>query len=211
MDRVQKLISAILAGMCIGMGAVVFLQQANVVVGSFLFCIGLFSVIVFKFQLFTGRVGYLPCKKPDYLIELCIVWCGNFIGTFLIGSVMRTTRVYPLIAERVLEISKVKLNDSLLSIFVLSFFCGILMFVAVESAKNEAVHSAFKFPAIFLPVMVFIFSSYEHVIANMVFFSLADVWGIHTWIYITVMTIGNALGGILIPCYLKYFQLPISE
>ncbi|MFI3174000.1 MAG: formate/nitrite transporter family protein [Bacillota bacterium] len=211
MDRVKKFISAIFAGMCIGMGAVVFLQQENNMIGSFLFAIGLFSVVIFKFQLFTGRVGYLPYKNFDYVLELCIIWFGNLLGTCLIAITIQMTRIYPLIEERVVAISQLKLNDDLLSILILSFYCGILMFVAVESSKNESVQLPFKFPVVFLPVMVFILSGYEHVIANMVYFSLAKVWDFNTLIYVIVMTIGNSLGGMFIPFYLKYFRLPISE
>ena len=47
MERVRQFFSAILAGMLIGMGGTVFLSQSNPVVGSFLFAIGLFTIVVF--------------------------------------------------------------------------------------------------------------------------------------------------------------------
>ena len=70
MERVRQFFSAILAGMLIGMGGTVFLSQSNPVVGSFLFAIGLFTIVVFQLHLFTGKVGYTPFNKPVYLIEL---------------------------------------------------------------------------------------------------------------------------------------------
>ena len=54
MERVRQFFSAILAGMLIGMGGTVFLSQSNPVVGSFLFAIGLFTIVVFQLHLFTG-------------------------------------------------------------------------------------------------------------------------------------------------------------
>ena len=72
MERVRQFFSAILAGMLIGMGGTVFLSQSNPVVGSFLFAIGLFTIVVFQLHLFTGKVGYTPFNKPVYLIELVV-------------------------------------------------------------------------------------------------------------------------------------------
>ena len=70
MERVRQFFSAILAGMLIGMGGTVFLSQSNPVVGSFLFAIGLFTIVVFQLHLFTGKVGYTPFNKPVYLLSL---------------------------------------------------------------------------------------------------------------------------------------------
>ena len=63
------------------MGGVVFLSCENKVVGSFLFSLGLISVLVFGFNLYTGKV----CNK-DYLkkpLNLLIIWVGNFIGAMV--------------------------------------------------------------------------------------------------------------------------------
>lgn len=211
MDRVKEFISAILAGMCVGFAGVVSLRQTNPVIASFLFCIGMFGVIVFRLHLFTGRVGYLPHRKHNYIVELCVVWFGNLMGTHLIAEAIKLTRVYPTIFDNAMILSQEKLEDGLLSILILSFFCGVLIFMAVEAFKNNDIHHSLKFPAVFLPIMVFILSGYEQVVANMFYFSLVAVWDFNTWIHIVVMTIGNSLGGMFIPFYLKYFRLPISE
>ncbi|MFI3174001.1 MAG: formate/nitrite transporter family protein [Bacillota bacterium] len=211
MDRVKEFISAILAGMCIGFAGVVSLRQDDPVIASFLFCIGMFGIVVFGLHLFTGRVGYLPHRKHNYIAELCVVWFGNLVGVHLMAEAIKLTRIYSTIEEHARILSSRKLDDTLLSILILSFFCGVLTFMAVEAFKNKEIHHALKFPAVFLPIMVFILSGYEQVVANMFYFSLVAVWDFNTWIHVIVMTIGNSLGGMFIPFYLKYFRLPISD
>ena len=206
MNRLRQLISAILAGMGIGMGGIIFLTQSNPVVGSFLFSVGLFTVLVFQLQLYTGKIGYLVFEKPSYFIELGITWVGNFMGAFLAAWMITQTRVYGLIIQKAESIVAIKLNDTLSSIFILSIFCGLLMYIAVGTYKSNAPDSL-KFPAVFLPVMVFILSSFEHVIANMFYFSLVGVWNGKIMTYLLVMTLGNSIGGLLIPTYLKLFKV----
>lgn len=206
MERVRQFVSAILAGMLIGMGGTVYLSQANPVVGSFLFAIGLFTVVVFQLHLFTGKVGYLPFQKPIYLLELLLTWCGNFLGTMITAWMVRNSRIYAGMAEKAAGIVDIKLADSFLSLFLLAVFCGLLMFIAVDSFRNLQ-GSTLRFIAVFVPVMVFILSGFEHVVADMYYYSLVGRWSWHPICQILVMTAGNALGGLLLPLYLKIFRL----
>lgn len=206
MERVRQLVSAMIAGMLIGVGGTVFLSLQNSVVGSFLFAIGLFSVVGFQLQLFTGKIGYLIFEKPVYFIELGITWLGNLIGTYVVAWMVQHTRIYQGISEKVVRIAAVKLGDSFLSIFLLAILCGLLMFIAVDLYRNLQ-GSMLKCIAIFVPVEVFILCGFEHVIANMFYFSLANIWNGHTVVSIVVTTLGNSVGGLLIPVYLKLFRL----
>ena len=206
MERARQFISAIIAGGLIGMGGTVYLSQQNPVVGSFLFAIGLFTIVVFQLQLFTGKIGYLPLQKPIYLIELGITWIGNLIGTYIVAFMVKNSRIYEGMAEKVQTIAATKLNDDFLSIFLLAIFCGILMFIAVDIFRNQTA-STIRVIGVFVPVMVFILSGFEHVIANMYYFSLAGVWSGHCFLSILVMTLGNSVGGMVIPLYLKIFRL----
>ena len=52
------------------------------------------------------------------------------------------------------------MNDDLLSIFILSIFCNILMFIAVDGFKNNP-HEIGKYVGIFLGVTVFILCGFE--------------------------------------------------
>lgn len=206
MERTRQFVSATLAGMLIGMGGTVFLAVSNPMLGSFLFAVGLFTIVIFGLHLFTGKVGYLPMQKPTYLIELLITWCGNFCGTFLVAKAVQYTRIYENMIERVQSIAAIKLGDNFVSLFILAIFCGFLMFIAVDTFRNSK-GSAVKVIAVFVPVMVFILSGFEHVIANMFYFSLAGTWSPHTFVALLIMTLGNSFGGMLIPIYQKVFRL----
>lgn len=205
MERARQLVSAILAGMLISMGGTIYLSQSNPVVGSFLFAIGLFTIVAFQLHLFTGKIGYLPFNKPVYLIELAITWFGNLLGAGLTALMVKNSRIGGPLVEKVSGIAEIKLADSFLSIFLLSVFCGMLMFIAVDCYRNLQ-GSTLRFIAVFIPVMVFILSGFEHVVANMYYFSLAGSWSGHCFVSVLVMTLGNSVGGMLIPVYLKVFK-----
>ncbi len=207
MEQLRQFVSAVLAGFMIGMGGTVFLSQENKALGACMFGVGLFTVVVFRLQLYTGKIGYVPFEKPKYILELIIRWIGNFCGTVLIAKCVQNTRIFTVsMTDKVTSMAELKLNDSLFSILILSIFCGILMFIAVDTFK-ESQGSTIKVIAVFVPVMVFILSGFEHVIANMYYFAMANTWTFDTIIALIVMTIGNSIGGMLIPIYQRLFRL----
>ncbi len=68
-------------------------------------------------------------------------------------------------------------------------------------AKNP--HEIGKYLSLFFGVMVFILSGFEHCVANMFYFSVAAMWTGKTLLYVLVMTLGNSVGGLLIPLLRK--------
>ena len=87
------LVKGIFAGILIGIGGVVYLSVENKVAGSFLFSIGLLTICMYQMNLYTGKVGYVLVNKLNYIYELLLSLLGNFIGTFIVGSLMRLTRI----------------------------------------------------------------------------------------------------------------------
>lgn len=197
MKRVSEFLDAVLAGICIAIGGTVFLSCDNKVAGALFFCLGLFTICTFGFHLYTGKVGYVFEQPPAYLGFVALVWLGNLVGTGLVGYAIRITRVAG-IAEKAMALSQAKLDDNLLSIFVLSIFCNILMFIAVDGYKNNP-HEVGKYIGIFMGVTVFILCGFEHCVANMFYFSVANAWSGKAFLYMLVMTLGNACGGVIIP------------
>lgn len=192
------LVKSILAGIMIGIGGTVYLSVSDKVVGSILFAIGLFAILVYGFNLYTGKIGYLVSNfNFKYIRELVITLIGNFIGTFFVGFILRYTRIYSLISEKAKTLVDIKLDDTIISILILSFFCGILMYFAVNSYKE--VKDVGKYVAVFLGVIVFILCGFEHCVANMYYFSVSSSWSLNSFLYLLVMILGNSLGGILIP------------
>ena len=106
------------------------------------------------------------------------------------------------LAEKAMGLCETKLSDSLVSIFILAVLCNIMIYIAVENYKNNP-HQLGKYLAIFLGVSVFILCGFEHCIANMFYFSVANVWSLHTLGYLVVMTLGNLVGGVLPEAFKK--------
>ncbi len=186
---------AVMAGLGIAMGGIVYLSMENQVIGAFLFAIGLYAIVLNGLFLYTGKVGYLVVekKKKEYLLILLVTWLGNLVGTALGAFGASNTRISGIVSKAE-SICAVKMGDNPLSIFILAVFCGILMYIAVDGYKEKG-----NPVILFLGVSVFILSGFEHCIANMFYFSLAGAWSVKAIVYLLIMTIGNSIGGILIP------------
>ena len=194
----KKIASGFTAGLAISLGGTVFLSCENKVVGAIFFAIGLFVICVRGLNLYTGKVGYIFDNKPVYLIEVLVTIVGNFLGTLAVGTVLSFTRIYPAINEKAAGICQAKLDDSVLSIFILSVCCGMLMYLAVNGYRDYKSDIA-KILSVFLCVIVFILCGFEHSIANMYYFSVAAMWGAESFGYMGIMILGNAVGGVIFP------------
>lgn len=182
----------------IAIGGTVFLSIENKVIGASLFSIGLFGVLIYNLNLYTGKIGYLITNfNLKYIKEMIITLIGNFIGACSVGFILRYTRIYDKIYEKSLILANTKLNDNILSIFILSIFCGLLMYYAVNGFKKQTDFG--KYLVVYLGVAVFILCGFEHCIANMYYFSVADIWSLKTLGYTGIMVLGNSLGSFIIP------------
>lgn len=197
-------IKGIYAGIMIGIGGVAYLAIPNKIVGSFIFSIGLLTVCMYSLNLYTGKIGYILVNKANYIFELLLSLIGNFIGTFLVGNLMRLTRFTTYI-ETAKNLVDIKLNDNLLSIFILSIFCGIIMYIAVNNFKKENSDIG-KYIIIVMGVMAFILCGFEHCVANMFYFSIAGVWNLKVFLYLLIMVLGNSLGSVVIAFYYNKFD-----
>ncbi len=194
---------AVLAGICTAIGGCLFLGIENKVIGAFFFTFGLFAICTRDYNLFTGKVGYALDNSPSYIIDLAVIWVGNLIGTNLVAALISLTRHNDAFSSKAAEICEVKLSDNLLSIFILSVFCNILMYIAVDGFKKNP-HDVGKYIGFFLCVGGFILAGFEHCIANMFYFGLAGVWGTKSVIWLIVMTLGNTVGGLVIPFITRF-------
>ena len=207
MVKIKIFLDAIFAGIFIGIAGTVYLCSANPVMGAFLFGFGLLTIVCFQLKLFTGAVGYLVEQGKNfhnYLLDLLLIWLGNLAGCAAVGYAVRATRTLNVIRTKVENIVAVKTADSPASLFILAIFCGMLMFTAVDAFKNEKLPGVCRPVMVFLCVMVFILSGFEHCIANMYYFSAADAWNINTLILTLLMTLGNSVGGNLFAALVKH-------
>ena len=202
MKALKTFIGGILAGISIAIGGTVFLSLDNKVLGALFFTVGLFAVCTFGFNLYTGKVCYVFDQDRRYALNLPLIWLGNLAGAFLTAAAERATRIGPTLAEKAQAVCTVKLNDGLLSILLLSVFCNMLIWLAVEGFKNNP-HPAGKYLSLFFGVTVFILCGFEHCVANMYYFSVAGMWSWKTLGWILMMTLGNSAGGVLFPLLRK--------
>ncbi|MBR4057004.1 MAG: formate/nitrite transporter family protein [Oscillospiraceae bacterium] len=198
MKRIKTLVYGILAGFCISLGGAIFLSLDNKIVGTLLFTVGLFTIVTQGFNLFTGKVCYVFEKDGSYALDLVFIWLGNLIGCLIFGSLLLCTRVGAGLSEKAAGIVATKLGDGLLSIFLLSVFCNILIFIAVDGFNNGK-HELGKYLALFFGIMVFILCGFEHCVANMFYFTVAKAWSGKAILYLIVMTLGNSVGGVIFP------------
>ena len=206
MKRLGTFAYGVLAGICIAIGGTVFLATDNKVVGATFFTAGLFTICTFGFNLFTGKVCYVFERDASYAIDLPIMWLGNLCGTWLTAALESLTRQGPMLAEKAMKLAETKLADTPLSIFLLAFFCDILIFIAVDGyGKNP--HELGKYLSLFFGVIVFILCGFEHCVANMYYFAMAGVlFQGKTLLYVLIMTLGNAVGGVFFPLVRKWKQ-----
>ena len=153
---------AVVAGIVIGIGGTVYLSLENRVIGAVLFSIGLYAIVLNSLYLYTGKVGYLAGTKDKkaYGVLLIFTWLGNLVGTAIAAAGILLTRIAG-IRKTAEEICKVKFADTPVSILILSIFCGMLMYVAVDGFREK------ENPLLLLfCVSVFILCGFEHCIAT---------------------------------------------
>lgn len=197
-------ISSVLAGLCITIGAVAYLSLINLnkIVGSFLFGLGLFTIIHFGLYLYTGKVGFVLDNKPKYFLDLLICIIGNFVGMIVFSSIFKLTRIGDNLILEATKLVETKQGDTWYSIFFLAYMCGIMIYLAVKG-HQKCEYPLGKALFCFLAIMVFILCGYEHCIANAAYYTLAGVFNLKALLYFLVMIIGNGLGSISLDGLLK--------
>lgn len=207
MQKIKTIISATAGGMLIALGAMTFLSAESRVIGALFFVIGLFTICTQGYFLYTGRICYVWENDRNYLIDTLLIWFGNFAGCFIAAKLILLTRFGGAITERAAVLAEMKLGDNLLSIFILAVFCNICIYIAVEGF-NKNPHELGKYLALIIGVMVFILCGFEHCIANMFYISAAGMWSGKALVFILINTLGNTVGGWLLPMAKKVMGSP---
>ena len=189
----RKLLSGVAAGVCISLGGSVFLACENKIVGSVFFCVALLCICYKGYALFTGKVGFIPEKHgKEELSVLFLGLLGNLIGTVLCGLLVSVA--LPNLSETAAAICNTKLDQPILSTLIRGFFCGVLMYLAVSIFRDKQ-----KSIGILFCIPVFILSGFEHSIADMFYFACGKVFTCNSLLFILLVVLGNAVGGMLLP------------
>lgn len=217
---------SILAGLMITIGGSVYMACRTINSGSMnltwlgavLFAAGLFTICVYGFNLYTGRVGYIAYSFRDrrYIRLVLLVVTFNLLSTFIFGIIVAYT--FPKIAAESFNVYVPKLTNPLFKTFISGIFCGLLMFLAVDTWKQGKIIGCFLF------VPTFIFAGFDHSIANSFYNGAAfglqllseetiatvsntlklpidsfSCFSIRNALLVIVTVLGNAVGGMLVP------------
>ena len=178
-----SLTKAAAAGILICMGCIVNLKVGGGIPGAVLFSAGLWFVVNFDAELFTGRVTrdqYDPLQKLIMLLMNVIgaAVCGILASVFL-----------PEIREAAQGIASAYQDP--LKVIWQSVMCGICMYLATTPPMNRDVS---RLPFVIYGVVLFILSSYAHSIALAGYAAIAQ--GIACWV-IPLAAVGNGAGSYL--------------
>ena len=197
----------ILAGIAIGLGGFLNLLlvstgiEALRYLGGFVFSVGLFTVCFFGLHLYTGKIGYVMENNRSYALSLLIMYVGNVIGAVGFGYLMHLTGV---IQDTALTVALNKIvfdgtnGASPLKILLYSFFCCIMVFLAVDIYKKSK-NWFIKVGGLVVCVALFVITGMEHCVANMFYFAFANVYAtnfLNAFLALLIATAGNSLGAI---------------
>ncbi len=204
MKKLELFVSSILAGMLIGIAGTLYIASGKTIPGAILFTVALFSICTRGLGLFTGRVGYLLVqpKKGSYLIDLAVIWLGNFVGCMILGAIVRDTK--PMHIETAAQMSSLKLAQTPLQTILLAMLCGLLMYIAVDHYRT-CTGDLSRYLGMLLCIPAFILAGLEHLVADMYYFALglsAAQIG-QAAVFLLCCTVGNAVGAWLIPLWEK--------
>lgn len=191
-----ELKKSIAAGAMIGIGCTVYLSCENKIVGAILFSVGLFAICSFGMFLFTGKIGYVISNKNKP--NCAVIWLGNFIGSIIVSAAVRLAK--PDIHTVAAQVMEKKMSLSWVSVIILSFLCGILMYIAVDNFAKHP-HSISGIVGIVFCVSVFILCGFEHSIADMNYCVMAVSSfkeALQYLLFLIAVSVSNGLGAITI-------------
>ena len=221
-NLLKYMIMSIMAGMFVGIGVVASFSvgapfaaasspAVKLVMGS-VFSIALTLVIFTGSELFTGNnmimtIGMMKGKAS--MEDTAYVWAlsfiGNFIGALIIAYLMKLSGLIDIDPTRslIVSITAAKMNLSVPALIVRGILCNILVCMAIYICQRTENDSA-KLGIIFLCLLAFVGSGFEHSIANMALLPMGMLASSDP--SITMMgliknlgfvTLGNMIGGIV--------------
>lgn len=209
MTTVQKLISGVMAGWSISIGATAFLVSQNTAVGAVFFCIGILMVANFNGMLLT-RVTPLCAYSRLYTVgDAAVSWFTNFAGAFLGAAMVRFSRVWNGIAERVKTVVETKCADDFLSLFLLGVLCAALVAYGVLSWVKHSDNKVAQMLYLMFFITIFVFCGFDHIVANMVYYAMYLLdFGYCSGMVLSLLavTLGNVVGGAGVGLLQRYFE-----
>ena len=188
----KKILDGVSAGLMVSIGCAVFLA-CDKVVGAVLFSIALLVICFRGYSLYTGKIGFIPFshKKQDFSV-LLLGLLGNAIGMIVFGLLISVA--LPNLKETAITICTAKLTQTWYQTLIRGLFCGVLMFIAVYVYKENK-----SIVAILFAIPTFILCGFEHSVADIGYFAIANMFSLDVVLFIILVIIGNTIGSMILP------------
>jgi formate/nitrite transporter len=227
MSTRDTLIRAYMAGAILALAAVfaisINVQTGNPLLGAVLFPVGFCILYLLGFDLLTGVFVLAPLalidKRPGVTVggvlrNWGLVFTGNFLGAVTVAVMMAVVFTFGFAAEPnkvgtvIAGIGEARTLGyahygaaGMLTIFVRAMLCNWMVSTGVVGAMISTTVGG-KVLAMWMPIMVFFYMTFEHSIVNMFLFPFALIMGGHfsfmdyiLWNELPVV-LGNLIGGL---------------
>jgi len=227
MSTRDSLIRAFMAGALLALAAVFAVQvtvtTGSALLGAVLFPVGFCMLYLMGFDLLTGVFMLSPLalidKRPGVTIggvlrNWGLVFLGNFAGALVVAFLMSYVFTYGFstapgpIGEKIASIGQARTVGysaygfaGWMTIFVRGVLCNWMVSSGVVGAMIST-HVSGKVIAMWMPIMLFFFMTFEHSVVNMFLFPSALIMGgdfsiadYFVWNEIPTV-LGNLVGGI---------------
>lgn len=219
--QLLSFVKGILAGLAIGLGGFLYVLMVRFVqgelgrvLGSLLFAVGLFTVCTCMLHLYTGKIGmvYEGKQTKDFYISLPVMLIGNAIGAFGFGfalwAIFKDTSLMETVNRICTSRTTLASFDDFLAVIVQSTLCGVCVYLAVKAFSLNRLKPVGILLLVFF-VFVFVYSGFQHCIANMFYFGFGNHINGYTFINLAFCILFNSLGpifGVLLVKLIKNIQ-----
>lgn len=224
MSTRDTLIRAFMAGAILALAAVfaitITTQTGNPLLGAVLFPIGFCMLYLMGFDLLTGVFVLVPLalldKRPGVTVKGMLrnwglVFTGNFAGALTVAFMMAFVFTYGFstdpgaVGEKIANIGHARTLGyaehgfaGWMTIFLRGMLCNWMVSMGVVGAMIST-HVSGKVIAMWMPIMLFFYMTFEHSVVNMFLFPSAIIMGgdLSVWDYFMWNEIPTALGNLV--------------
>lgn len=240
MSSKDTLIRAFMAGAILALAAVfaitIATQTGSLLIGAILFPVGFIMLYLMKFDLLTGVFTLVPLalidKRPGVTVGQVLrnwglVFIGNFAGAITVAFLMSFILTFGYntdggaVAAKVGSIGEARTVgykahglDGWLTIFIRGMLCNWMVSMGVVGAMISTSASG-KMMAMWMPIMLFFYMTFEHSIVNMFLFPFSMIMGGNFTIAEYLLwnelptVLGNLVGGfvfVALPLYYTHVR-----
>ncbi|MCL2020170.1 MAG: formate/nitrite transporter family protein [Oscillospiraceae bacterium] len=210
---VKKIVSSLMCGMYISIGATVYISIGHGVAGAIFFAAGILMVTTYYNMLVTRVFAHYAFRKSDkegYKIsDMVISLIGNGVGCIIYSFFLSFTRYgTEQKVENLKGIVGLRLEDTYFSIFILAVICGFLVACACLTGKIYPDNKVASLGLSIIFIAVFVLCVPEHIVADFFFFSYYSFmvgFEVRMVPILLVVAAGNFVGGVGTG-YLEYYR-----